>query len=99
MKLNNSEVIFFCNNKNSEKLEFKKSQYWIEYYPDLIFCFSSIDMENEALLDARVTAKPDGTLNVKMARREDAGMYKVRASNSEGKTNLKFKLDVQYAPT
>ena len=56
-------------------------------------------MENEALLDARVTAKPDGTLNVKMARRDDAGMYKVRASNSEGKTNLKFKLDVQYAPS
>ena len=71
--------------------------------PEIEYKFSKkdrvIDMENEALLDARVTAKPDGTLNVKMARREDAGMYKVRASNSEGKTNLKFKLDVQYAPT
>ena len=39
-----------------------------------------------------------GSLNVSLARRDDAGKYKVKASNSEGKTTLKFKLDVQYAP-
>ena len=34
MKLDNSEVIYFVNNKNFVKLKFKNNQYWIEYYPD-----------------------------------------------------------------
>ena len=61
-----------------------------------------IPEESEALHDSRVVALIGdalGTLNISLARREDAGMYKVKAKNSEGETKLKFKLDVHYAPT
>ncbi len=39
-----------------------------------------------------------GALTITSARRSDRGKYKVRAENEEGKTNMKFVLDVQYAP-
>ena len=52
----------------------------------------------EALPESRIIALPNGKLNVTLAKREDAGKYKVKASNSEGKTTIKFNLDVQYAP-
>ena len=58
----------------------------------------SIPTVADALPQSRLVALPNGLLNVSEARREDAGKYKVKASNSEGKTNMKFKLDVQYAP-
>ena len=45
-----------------------------------------------------LAALPGGFLNISQARREDAGMYKVRATNSIGKKNFKFQLDVHYAP-
>ena len=53
---------------------------------------------SEALPESRAIALPGGSLNISRARRDDAGLYKVRASNSEGKTNFKFKLDVHYQP-
>ena len=49
-------------------------------------------------LNFRAIALPGGSLNISNARREDAGMYKVKASNDEGKTIYKFKLDVHYQP-
>jgi len=52
----------------------------------------------EALPESRIIALPNGKLNVTLAKREDAGKYKIKASNSEGKTTIKFILDVQYAP-
>ena len=45
-----------------------------------------------------LSALPGGYLNISQARREDAGMYKVKATNSEGKKNFKFQLDVHYPP-
>ena len=51
----------------------------------------------DAMPGSRLVAD-GGKLNVSLARREDHGKYKVRASNSEGKTTMKFKLDVQYEP-
>ena len=53
---------------------------------------------SDALPQSRIVALTNGSLNVSEARREDAGKYKVKASNSEGKSTFKFKLDVQYAP-
>lgn len=53
---------------------------------------------SEALLDSRVVAISGGSLNISLARREDSGIYKVKAKNSEGDSKLKFKLDVHYAP-
>ena len=52
----------------------------------------------DALPQSRLIAMGGGSLNVSQARREDAGDYTVKASNSEGKSTFKFKLDVQYAP-
>ena len=49
---------------------------------------------------SRVMAIPGGSLNISKARRDDAGTYKVTATNAldPGKTKLKFKLDVHYPP-
>ncbi len=52
----------------------------------------------DALPESRAIALPGGHLNISQARREDAGMYKVKATNAEGKTTFKFKLDVHYPP-
>ncbi len=52
----------------------------------------------DALPESRIVANPGGVLNISEARREDAGKYKVRAENEEGKATFKFILDVQYAP-
>lgn len=52
----------------------------------------------EALPESRIIALSNGKLNVTLAKREDAGKYKVKASNSEGKTTIKFILDVHYPP-
>ena len=57
----------------------------------------NIPSSSDALSDARLVATA-GVLNVTGARREDAGKYKVKASNAEGKTVAKIRLDVQYAP-
>lgn len=54
--------------------------------------------ESEALPESRAIALPGGSLQIRGAKREDAGMYKVKATNDEGKTAFKFKLDVQYQP-
>lgn len=51
----------------------------------------------EALPESRLIAA-GGKLNVTFAKRDDAGKYKVRASNEEGKTTRKFKLDVLFEP-
>ena len=45
----------------------------------------------------RITAV-GGVLNVTAARKDDAGKYKLRASNAEGKAAIKVKLDVHYQP-
>ena len=58
----------------------------------------SIPNVADALPESRLVALSNGRLNVTDVRREDAGMYKVRAKNSEGKTNIWFKLNVEYAP-
>ena len=50
------------------------------------------------LITLNFSALPGGSLNISQARREDAGTYKVKATNSEGKTVFKFKLDVHYPP-
>lgn len=52
----------------------------------------------DALPESRLIALPGGHLNITDARREDAGKYKVKATNSEGKATVKFILDVQYEP-
>ena len=52
----------------------------------------------DALPESRLVALSNGRLNVTDARREDAGVYKVKAENSEGKSKMKFKLNVLYAP-
>lgn len=59
---------------------------------------SRIPSSEEALPESRAIALPGGSLNISQARREDTGIYKVKASNSEGKTTFKFRLDVHYAP-
>ena len=59
---------------------------------------SRIPTEAEALPESRAIALTGGSLNISNARREDAGMYKVKASNDEGKTKYIFKLDVHYQP-
>jgi hypothetical protein len=58
----------------------------------------NIPEASEALPESRIIALPNGKLNVTLAKREDAGKYKVKASNSEGKTTIKFALDVLYGP-
>lgn len=59
---------------------------------------ATVPAAEDAFPDARMTAVA-GALNVTAARRGDRGRYKVRASNSEGKTTIKFRIDVQYGPT
>lgn len=51
----------------------------------------------DSLPESRLIAD-GGRLNVTGARRGDRGKYKVRATNEEGKTTVKFRIDVQYAP-
>lgn len=57
----------------------------------------NIPSQSEALPESRLVAN-GGTLNISSAKRMDAGKYKVRGSNDEGKTTFKFKLDVLYEP-
>jgi len=64
----------------------------------LISKHSTFTEVSDALPESRLIALPNGKLNVSSARREDAGKYKVKATNSEGKTTLKFSLVVLYAP-
>ena len=47
MKLHNSEVIFLCTNNKTQNSKLA-SIYRIEYYPNQIFCFSSIDTNDQA---------------------------------------------------
>lgn len=47
--------------------------------------------------DSRILSD-GGVLNLTSARRSDAGRYKVKASNSEGKATVKFRIDVLYGP-
>ena len=70
--------------------------------PEIEYKWTNPDRANipslaEALPESRLIAV-DGKLNVTFAKREDAGKYKIRASNEEGKTTIKFKLDVLYEP-
>ena len=58
----------------------------------------SIPKVSDALPESRLVALSNGQLNISSVRREDAGAYKVKAENSEGKTKIKFKLNVLYAP-
>jgi hypothetical protein len=58
----------------------------------------SIPNVADALPESRLVALSNGRLNISNVRREDAGAYKVKAENSEGKTKIKFKLNVLYAP-
>ena len=58
----------------------------------------SIPKVSDALPESRLVALSNGQLNISNVRREDAGAYKVKAENSEGKTKIKFKLNVLYAP-
>ena len=58
----------------------------------------SIPNVADALPESRLVALSKGRLNVTDARREDAGVYKVIAKNSEGTTEMKFKINVLYAP-
>ena len=51
----------------------------------------------DAMPGSRLVAAA-GLLNVTDAQRGDHGKYKVRAANAEGKTTMKFKLDVHYRP-
>ena len=39
-----------------------------------------------------------GVLNISKVRREDSGYYTVSATNAEGTTQTKIKIDVLYAP-
>ena len=50
-----------------------------------------------ALPENRLVAM-GGTLNVTSAQRTDKGKYKVKATNEEGSSKMKFRLDVQYGP-
>ena len=58
----------------------------------------SIPSVSDALPESRLVALSNGRLNISNVRREDAGAYKVKAENSEGKTKIKFNLNVLYAP-
>ena len=59
---------------------------------------SRIPYASEALPESRAIALTGGSLNISNARRDDAGMYKVKAKNAEGKNSYIFKLDVHYQP-
>ena len=39
-----------------------------------------------------------GVLNISNVRREDSGYYTISATNAEGTTQTKIKIDVLYAP-
>ncbi|XP_059087472.1 nephrin-like isoform X2 [Tigriopus californicus] len=58
----------------------------------------NIPNQSEALPESRLIVN-GGTLNISAAKRVDAGKYKVKGSNDEGKTTFKFKLDVFYEPS
>ena len=51
----------------------------------------------DALPGTRITAV-GGVLNVTAARKDDAGRYRLRAANAEGKASIKVRLDVHYQP-
>ena len=40
----------------------------------------------------------EGVLNISNVRREDSGYYTISATNAEGTTQTKIKIDVLYAP-
>jgi hypothetical protein len=40
----------------------------------------------------------NGVLNISSVHREDAGYYTISATNAEGTTQTKIKIDVLYAP-
>ena len=82
-----SRVINLTAIANPPKIEYKWSRGKV-----------SIPKVSDALPESRLVALSNGQLNISNVRREDAGAYKVKAENSEGKTKIKFKLNVLYAP-
>ena len=52
---------------------------------------------SDGISTPRITAV-GGILNVTAARKDDAGKYKLKASNAEGKAAIKVNLDVHYQP-
>jgi hypothetical protein len=82
-----SLVIDLTAKANPDEIEYK----WTD--PDR----STVPEASEAQKGTRITAK-GGELNVTDAKRDDAGKYKLKATNSEGKSTAKIRLDVQYEP-
>ena len=58
---------------------------------------NNIPEGEDALPESRIISN-GGIQNITYAKREHAGKFKLRATNAEGKTVIKFKLEVQYAP-
>ena len=72
---------------NPAQIEYKWSN------PDRL----SVPEAADALPGTRITAV-GGVLNVTAARKDDAGRYRLKAANAEGKASIKVRLDVQYQP-
>ena len=57
---------------------------------------SALELE-KVLADHRLSVSA-GVLNISSVRREDSGYYTISATNAEGTTQTKIKIDVLYAP-
>ena len=58
----------------------------------------NVPLELEKIPSDHRLSVSGGVLNISNVRREDSGYYTISATNAEGTTQTKIKIDVLYAP-
>ena len=58
----------------------------------------NVSLELEKIPSDHRLSVSGGVLNISNVRREDSGYYTISATNAEGTTQTKIKIDVLYAP-
>ena len=65
---------------------------------NVLTSYMNVSIELEKIPSDHRLSVSGGVLNISNVRREDSGYYTISATNAEGTTQTKIKIDVLYAP-